>query len=115
MIEFVFVFWYVLKNFDIFGKIFWYVRKMFGMSGKYFEMTSPGREGPMGEGGVWVNIRIYSLYARTRARQLASVAGLSWLERCTYRNRRTTGSIPAREAIVAFFATAPAWLGLMNV
>ena len=38
-----------------------------------------------------------------RARQLASVAQLV---RALHRNRRAAGSIPARGAIVAFFATA---------
>ena len=47
---------------------------------------------------------VYIQELEIRARQLASAAQLV---RTPHRNRRATGSIPARGAKVAFFATAP--------
>ena len=47
---------------------------------------------------------VYIQELEIRARQLASAAQVV---RALHRNRRAAGSIPARGAKVAFFATAP--------
>ena len=55
----------------------------------------------------WHHLMVFMHELAVRVRQLASVAQTAQLVRVLHRNRRAAGSIPAREPIVAFFATAP--------